>query len=365
MIPQFNLNKEYNFLENEIQKELKKVFFKKNFIGGENVIQIEKNIAKYIGVNYAASCNSGTDALYLALNSIGVRKGDEVITTPFTFISTIEAIIYLGAKPVFADIDLDTYNISKEKILEKISNKTKAILPVHIFGNPVDIRDIKKEVNDESIKIIEDCAQSFGAGISCQRVGSIGDIGCFSFYPTKNLGCYGDGGMITTNSEELYSNIKKLCNHGSSKKYHHDIIGINSRLDEIQAAILNIKLQYIDKFNLMRTKLADIYNEELKNLEIINLPKKNEHGFHVYHQYTINSKIRKKIKDELEKNNIGSAIYYPISLEKQRAFTDIYGEINYCKNSNYLSKTCLSLPMYPHLEEEDVLKVCKVIKKII
>ena len=365
MIPQFNLNKEYSFLENEIQKELKKVFFEKNFIGGENVTQIEKNIAKYIGVNYAASCNSGTDALYLALNSIGIRKGDEVITTPFTFISTIEAIIYLGAKPVFADIDLDTYNISKEKILEKISNKTKAILPVHIFGNPVDIHDIKKEVNDESIKIIEDCAQSFGAGINCRRVGSIGDIGCFSFYPTKNLGCYGDGGMITTNSEELYSNIKKLCNHGSSKKYHHDIIGINSRLDEIQAAILNIKLQYIDKFNLMRTKLADIYNEELKNLEIINLPKKNEHGFHVYHQYTINSKIRKKIKDELEKNNIGSAIYYPISLEKQKAFTDIYGEINLCKNSNYLSKTCLSLPMYPHLEEEDVLRVCKVIKKII
>ena len=365
MIPQFNLNKEYNFLENEIQEELKKVFFEKNFIGGENVIQIEKNIAKYIGVNYAASCNSGTDALYLALNSIGIRKGDEVITTPFTFISTIEAIIYLGAKPVFADIDLDTYNISKEKILEKISNKTKAILPVHIFGNPVDILDIKKEVNDESIKIVEDCAQSFGAGINCQRVGSIGDIGCFSFYPTKNLGCYGDGGMITTNSEELYSNIKKLCNHGSSKKYHHDIIGINSRLDEIQAAILNIKLQYIDKFNLMRVKIADIYNEELKNLEIINLPKKNKHGFHVYHQYTINSKIREKIKDELEKNNIGSAIYYPISLEKQKAFTDIYGEINLCKNSNYLSKTCLSLPMYPHLEEEDVLRVCKVIKKII
>ncbi len=245
MIPQFNLNKEYSFLENEIQKELKKVFFEKNFIGGENVTQIEKNIAKYIGVNYAASCNSGTDALYLALNSIGIRKGDEVITTPFTFISTIEAIIYLGAKPVFADIDLDTYNISKEKILEKISNKTKAILPVHIFGNPVDIRDIKKEVNDESIKIIEDCAQSFGAGINCQRVGSIGDIGCFSFYPTKNLGCYGDGGMITTNSEELYSNIKKLCNHGSSKKYHHDIIGINSRLDEIQASLLRVKLKYL------------------------------------------------------------------------------------------------------------------------
>ncbi len=365
MIPQFNLNKEYSFLEDKIQNELKKVFLKKNFIGGDNVIQIEKNVAKYIGVNYAASCNSGTDALYLALNAIGISKGDEVITTPFTFISTIEAIIYLGAKPVFADIDLDTYNISKEKILEKISNKTKAILPVHLFGNPVDIRDIEREINDESIKIIEDCAQSFGAGINCQRVGSIGHIGCFSFYPTKNLGCYGDGGMITTKSEELYSNIKKLCNHGSSKKYHHDIIGVNSRLDEIQAAILNIKLRYIDKFNLMRTKLADVYNEELKNLEIINLPKKNEHGFHVYHQYTINTKIRNKIKDELEKNDIGSAIYYPISLEKQKAFTDIYSETIHCKNSNYLSETCLSLPMYPHLEEEDVLKVCKVIKKII
>ena len=208
MIPQFDLKKEYAFLEEEIQQELKDVFSKTNFIGGDNVNSLEKNVAKYIGVKYAISCNSGTDALHFALRSMNIGKGDEVITTPFTFISTLEAIMYVGAKPVFADIDLETYNISKKEILKKINKKTKAIIPVHLFGNPFDIRDLKQEIGNKNIKIIEDCAQSFGSGINCQRVGSIGDIGCFSFYPTKNLGCYGDGGLITTNSEEICQDIK-------------------------------------------------------------------------------------------------------------------------------------------------------------
>ena len=364
MIPQFDLKKEYTFLEEEIQQEFKDVFSKTNFIGGDNVNSLEKNVAKYIGVKYAISCNSGTDALHFALRSMNIGKGDEVITTPFTFISTLEAIMYVGAKPVFADIDLETYNISKKEILKKINKKTKAIIPVHLFGNPFDIRDLKQEIGGKNIKIIEDCAQSFGSGINCQRVGSIGDIGCFSFYPTKNLGCYGDGGLITTNSEKIYQDIKKLKNHGISKRYHHDIIGYNSRLDEIQAAILNIKLKYVDQFNLMRVKIADLYDEALSDLKNITIPKRPKNSHHVFHQYTICSPDRDKIKTGLEMKNIGSAIYYPISLEKQKAYKDIYSEKNRFPKSNKLTKLCLSLPMFPHLSENDVLIVCNAIKKI-
>ena len=364
MIPQFDLKKEYALLQNEIQNELENVFSKANFISGENVISLEKNIADYIGTKYTVSCNSGTDALHFALKAFNIGKGDEVITSPFTFISTIEAIMYVGAKPVFADIDLKYYNIDKNEILKKISKKTKAIIPVHLFGNPFDVRRLKREINNDSIKIIEDCAQGFGSGINCQRVGSIGDIGCFSFYPTKNLGCYGDGGMITTNSEESYNTIKKLSNHGSSLKYHHDMIGYNSRLDEIQAAVLNIKLKYIDKFNLMRVKTADIYNNNLSSLDYVHIPQKAKHSHHIYHQYTISSPIRNRIKEELEKNNIGSAIYYPISLEKQKAFKDMYNDTSNYENSNNLSNTCLSLPMYPHIPEDHIHEVCSVIKNI-
>ncbi len=365
MISQFNLKTEYSILEEEIQNELNKVFSKTNFIRGENVDLIEKNIADYIGVKYAVSCNSGTDALHFALKSIGISAGDEVITSPFTFVSTIEAIMYLGAKPVFADINLESYNIDKEEILKKITKKTKAILPVHLFGNPINIKSIRSEIGNNDIKIIEDCAQSFGAGINCQRTGSIGDIGCFSFYPTKNLGCYGDGGMVTTNSKELYENIKKIANHGSSKRYHHDIIGYNSRLDEIQAAILNVKIKYIDKYNMMRSKLASIYDKNLKNQSEIILPKKDANSFHVYHQYTINTKLRDKIQSGLKENDIGSAIYYPISLENQNVYKSTFKDGQICINSNYLSKTCLSLPMYPHLKEESVIYICDVIKKLL
>ena len=364
MIQQFDLKKEYAFLENEIQSKLRSVFTKANFIGGENVKLIENNIASYIGVKYAISCNSGTDALHFALRALDIGKGDEVITTPFTFISTLEAIMYVGAKPVFADIDLNTYNISEEQIVKKITKNTKAILPVHIFGNPVNITSLKKSINNNAIKIIEDCAQSFGSGINHQRVGSIGDVGCFSFYPTKNLGCYGDGGMVTTNSEELFNVIMKLRNHGSSKRYHHDIIGYNSRLDEIQAAILNVKMKYIDHFNLVRQKIASVYNDNLSSLNFLTIPQVMKNGNHVYHQYTINSMIRDKIKIELDKNNIGSAIYYPVSLEKQNAYKNIYKEYEVFKNSDYLSNTCLSLPIHPFLSEKDALKVCNVIHNI-
>ena len=365
MIPQFDLKKEYAFLEEEIQLELKKVFAKTNFIGGDNVTALETNIAKYLGVKYAISCNSGTDALHFALKSFDIGKGDEVITTPFTFISTLEAIMYVGAKPVFADIELDSYNISKAEILKKINKKTKAIIPVHLFGHPFDVRDLRREINDDGIKIIEDCAQSFGSGINCQRVGGIGDVGCLSFYPTKNLGCYGDGGMVTTNSEKIFKIVKKLKNHGSSKRYHHDIIGFNSRLDEIQAAILNVKLKYVDQFNLMRVKIADRYDEALSDIQDLSLPNRSRTGHHVFHQYTIYSPVRDKIKADLEKKGIGTAIYYPISLEKQTAYKNQYAEKFRFSNSNKLTKNCLSLPMYPHLPEDHVHMICSAIKKTV
>ena len=364
MIPQFDLKQEYSLLENKIQAEIRKVFSKTNFIQGENVKKFEEKVANYIGVKYAISCNSGTDALHFALRSLNIGKGDEVITTPFTFISTIEAIMYLGAKPVFADINKKTYNISKSEILKKITSNTKAIIPVHLFGNPFDVEDLKKDIDNNFINIIEDCAQSFGAGINHKRTGSLGDIGCFSFYPTKNLGCYGDGGIITTNSEAIYKHIKKLTNHGSSKRYHHDIIGFNSRLDEIQAAILNIKLKLIDETNMMRVNIANIYNENLSEVKNLTLPYKENNTHHVYHQYTISSLDRDIIKKALEKNNIGSAIYYPISLEKQSAYKYFFKDTSNYKNSNFISTTCLSLPMYPYLSENDVLSVCNTIKNI-
>lgn len=364
MIPQFDLKKEHSLIKDEIKNKLDNVFANTSFIGGSNVESIEKNVAKYIGTKYAISCNSGTDALHFALRALDIKKNDEVITTPFTFISTLEAIMYVGAKPVFADIDKNTYNIDKNEILKKITKNTKAIIPVHLFGNPFDIAELKKEINNESIKIIEDCAQSFGAGVNHQRTGGIGDIGCFSFYPTKNLGCYGDGGMVTTNSKKIYNIIKKLKNHGSSKRYYHDILGYNSRLDEIQAAILNVKLQYIDNNNNKRANIAKIYNNLLKDINYINLPISKKQSFHVYHQYTITSEFRDIIKDELEKNNIGSAIYYPVSLEKQTIFENKYNCSSKYENSNLITNTCLSLPMFPELSIEEVKKICEVIQNI-
>ncbi|MEC7885224.1 MAG: DegT/DnrJ/EryC1/StrS family aminotransferase, partial [Pseudomonadota bacterium] len=261
MIPQFDLKRQYELLKKEIDTELRKVLNSGKFILGENVQEIEERISNYLDVNYAVSCNSGTDAIFLALKSINVGNGDEVITTPFTFISTVEAIINIGAKPIFADIDEDSFNIDTRKIEEKISDKTRAIMPVHLFGNPVNIKEIKEIIQNKDIKIIEDCAQSFGAKFDGDNVGTVGDIGCFSFYPTKNLGCYGDGGLITTNSKDIYTKLISLRNHGSFGKYNHDCIGINSRLDEIQAAILKVKMNYINEYNNKRISNAELYSK--------------------------------------------------------------------------------------------------------
>ncbi len=362
MIPQFDLKRQYELLKKEIDTELRKVLNSGKFILGENVQEIEERISNYLDVNYAVSCNSGTDAIFLALKSINVGNGDEVITTPFTFISTVEAIINIGAKPIFADIDEDSFNIDTRKIEEKISDKTRAIMPVHLFGNPVNIKEIKEIIQNKDIKIIEDCAQSFGAKFDGDNVGTVGDIGCFSFYPTKNLGCYGDGGLITTNSKDIHTKLISLRNHGSFGKYNHDCIGINSRLDEIQAAILKVKMNYINEYNNKRISNAELYSKLLNKNSLVKVPASSDNAKHVFHQYTIKTEERDKVVKILEDNNIGYAIYYPIPLNKQKIYQNLYGQSNF-PIAEKVSQNCLSLPMFPELSTDEVKYISNVLNK--
>jgi len=288
------------------------------FILGPNVKQFEENAAKYLGSKYAIGVASGTDALHIALKAIGIKEDDEVITTPFTFIATAESVVFCGGTPVFVDVDEETMNIDVNKIEEKITKNTKAIIPVHLFGNPCNMDKIKELAKAYNLKIVEDCAQSFGATYRNVQTGNIGDVGCFSFFPSKNLGCYGDGGMVTTNDEGLYKTMIALRNHGSFVKYYHEMIGFNSRLDDIQAAILNVKLKYINEFNRERRAVASLYRETIK--DVVKYQKETDNGTHVYHQYTIRSPKRDLAIEALKQAEIASAIYYPVPLHLQKAF---------------------------------------------
>ena len=302
MISQFDLKNEYALLRDEIQNELEKVFFNTSFIGGSNVDLIEKNIKDYLGVKYAISCNSGTDALHFALRSLGIGKGDEVITTPFTFISTIEAIMYVGAKPVFADIDLDTYNINCEEILKKITKKTRAILPVHIFGNPVDVERIKNVINNDSIKVIEDCAQSFGAGINCKRTGGIGDVGCLSFNGNKII-TTGGGGAVITNKKNLAKKIRYLSSTAKVKhkwEYIHDDIGYNFKMPSLNAALGLAQISKIDIFLKAKRRLFNKYSKNLKQLIGVSIFQEGKNlKSNYWLQTLILDKRYKYLKDEL------------------------------------------------------------------
>ena len=300
MIPILDSKRQYATIGNEIEKAVCEVLRSGSYILGPNVKALEVELAKYIGCNYTVSLNSGTDALHLALRALDIGPGDEVITTAFTFVATTEAIGIVGATPIFADIDADTFNIDPKKIEEKITPKTKAIIPVHLYGQPCDmdaIMDIAKRYN---LYVIEDCCQAIGAEYKGQKVGTFGDIGCYSFYPTKNLGGMGDGGLITVNSENLKNRIIALRNHGGPIRYHHDEIGVNSRLDEIQAAILRVKLPYIDKWNKLRREHAAYYNELFKNAEDIETPKELDNTYCVYHQYTIKIQNRDEVHKLLQ-----------------------------------------------------------------
>lgn len=360
MIPMLDIKRELNDIGDEIKKAVNSSIEKTMFILGPNVKSFEENAAKYLGCKYAAAVASGTDALHLALRGAGIKEGDEVITSPFTFIATAEAIMYCGAKPVFVDVDKNTFNIDPTKIEKVITKNTKAILPVHLFGNPCEMGEIKKIASKHNVMVIEDCAQSFGASYENTKTGNIGIAGCFSFFPSKNLGCYGDGGLISTNDENIYKNIIALRNHGSFVRYYHEVIGYNSRLDDIQASILDVKLKYIDHFNTERREVAKLYKKYIG--DILAYQKEYENAPNIYHQFTVVTDKRDKIMNVLKEHEIASAIYYPVPLHLQNAFKILGYKKGDFPVSEFLSENVLSFPVNPYLEEEEIMVIANVVK---
>ena len=357
-----DLKAQYHAIEDEIDAKIKEIIHSSHFIIGNNVTEFEKEIAAYYATKHAVGVASGTDALHLAILGCGIGKGDEVITTPFTFIATAEAITYTGARPVFVDIDEKTFNIDVKKIKKAVTKKTKAILPVHLFGLSADMEKIKELAAEYKLKIIEDCAQSFGAVYKGKKTGAIGDAGCFSFFPSKNLGCYGDGGMVITNDDNMAEKIGILRNHGQKVRYYHSVIGYNSRLDEIQAGILRIKLKRIDEYNKKRRENARLYTEKLKGVNIIT-PSEPDGYYHVFHQFSIRTSKRDSILNGLTEAGIASAIYYPVPLHLQESYKDLGYKKGDFPVSEAVASDIISLPMYPELTAGQIDEVCKTIKE--
>lgn len=359
MKPMIDLKTQYLEMKDEMLDMLNEVLDSAHYILGAKGAELEKQVREYQAVSEAIGVASGTDALHLALAALGIGPGDEVITTPFTFFATAEAIMYVGAKPVFVDIQPDTYNIDPEEIKKKMTPKTKAIIPVHIFGYPADMDEIMKIASEHKLKIVEDCAQSFGASLNGTKTGSFGDAGCFSFYPSKNLGAYGDGGMVILKDHETAETVRMLRNHGSKGAYKHECVGYNSRLDELQAAILLVKMKRIDTYNAKRRKNAALYTSMLK--DAIKCPVEKEGALHVYHQYTIQSSSRDRIQQRLKDAGISSVVYYPIPLHLQKAMEYLGYKEGDLPIAEKAANEVLSLPIYPELAENDIKEACKVI----
>ena len=361
-IPFFDITRQNAALRREIDAAVGQVIDKGRFILGENVAELEKEFAAYCGTKFAVGVASGTDALHLALKACGIKAGDEVITTPFTFVATAEAIDYCGAQPVFVDIEPNTFNIDPAKIAKVITKKTRAILPVHLYGLAANMNEINKVAREHGLRVIEDCAQATGAAIGSQRVGSIGDAGCFSFFPTKNLGCFGDGGMITVNDEKLADEIRVLRGHGSRKPYHYDLIGYNSRLDELQAAIVRVKLPHLDDYVKSRQKTADIYHKHFKVLTELALPHEPKGFTHTYNQYTVRVQERDAFFEFLKKKGAGAMVYYPLSLHLQTAFAGLGHKPGDFPESEKAQDEVISLPIFPELTDREAGDACHVIQ---
>ena len=360
MIPMVDLKTQYHRLKDDIDRALAEAVESGAFILGPNVGAFEAEAAAYLGVKHAIGCASGTDALHLALLASGVRQGDEVITSAFTFIATAEAIRYVGATPVFVDIDPHTFNIAPEAISAAITPKTRAVMPVHLFGQPVDMPKISALCTQHGLLLIEDCAQSFGATIDGRQTGSVGISAGYSFFPSKNLGCYGDGGLVATSSDDIAARIRILRNHGSEVRYYHDVIGYNSRLDELQAAILRVKLRHIETFNRNRQRAAHLYSELMADLPL-ETPFEDGLGVHVYHQYTVLCDQREAVMAALQKAGIASAIYYPVPLHQQKVFAEACAGVS-LPVAEGVAARCFSLPIYPELEAEDIRHIVEVIR---
>ena len=357
-IPMVDLKSQYLKIKSEVDKSIINVIENTAFINGPDVKEFKKDLAEYMGVKHVIPCGNGTDALQIAMMALDLQPGDEVISTDFTFIATVETIALLKLTPVMVDVDPHTYNINPDEIEKAITPKTKAIIPVHLFGQSADMDRIMQIAKKHNLYVIEDTAQAIGSDFTLQdgsikKAGAIGDIGCTSFFPSKNLGCYGDGGAIFTNNDKIAEKISSIVNHGMKIRYYHDNIGVNSRLDTVQAAVLRIKLPYLDDYNNARIKVADYYDYAFKNCEKIITPKRFEKSTHVFHQYTMVLKNvdRKDLQEHLKEKGIASAVYYPVPLHKQKAFEAFNCDHDNFPITNKLCETVFSLPINTELDE--------------
>lgn len=363
MIPFVDLKVQYDSIKEEIDEAIQEVLNTTSFIMGEELKKFELEFARFCDVKYAIGVANGSDALILVLRACGIGKGDEVITVPHTFIATTEAISNVGGKVVFVDIDPKTYTIDVTKVEEKITKNTKAIIPVHLYGQSTDMEHIMELAKKYKLKVIEDAAQAHGAEHKGKKVGSIGDVGCFSFYPGKNLGAYGDAGMVVTDNEEIAEKIILLRNHGRiTKKYEHKIEGYSSRLDNLQAAIIRVKLKYLNKWNEMRRENAKKYNELLSNIDGIITPYEADYAKHVYHLYVIKTENRDKLREELKSEGVATGIHYPIPLHLQPAYNYLGYKRGDFPVTEKASQEILSLPMFAELSDQQIEEIVELIK---
>jgi|SRR5690625_2178653 len=363
MIPISDPKSQLKPVQDELLKEMKDVLLSGQYILGSRVYELEHDIAKRLETKEAIGVGNGTDALILTLHAYGIGVGDEVITSTFTFFATAEAITRVGATPVFVDVDEQTFNIDPYKIGEKITASTKAILPVHLFGQPAEMDEINHLARKHNLIVIEDACQAFGATYKNKQAGALGDAACFSFFPTKNLPTIGDGGMITTSDSKLAKRIRKLRAHGSYKKYYHDEIGYNSRLDEIHAAVILICLKYIDQWNERRGRLASRYDNGLKGISTLRLPYSSKDSTHVFHLYCVESNERNRLREYLKKQKISTEVYYPCCLHLQKAYENLGYKQGDLPIAESLSQKLLALPLYPGLTFEDQDYIITCLKK--
>jgi UDP-2-acetamido-2-deoxy-ribo-hexuluronate aminotransferase len=357
-----DLQEQYRQYENEIDAAVKSVCREARFIMGPQIRELEENLEKFTGSPNAVTCSSGTDALLLALMACDVGPGDEVITTPFTFIATAEVISFIGAKPVFVDIDETTYNIDPDKITEKITSKTKAIIPVSLYGQPADMDEINALAEKHNLYVIEDACQSFGAEYKGRKSCNLSKLACTSFFPSKPLGCYGDGGAVFTTDDEMAEKMKSLRVHGQVKRYNHKYVGVNGRLDTIQAAVLNVKMDHFNDELLKRQQIASAYSEKLNNIKNIIIPLVKNDRTSVFAQYSVRVKNRDDIVEKLKDAGIPTAIHYPKPLHLQEAYADLGYKNGDFPVSEIVSEEILSLPMSPFLSEEDQKYIIETIK---
>lgn len=375
-IPPVDLTRQHKVISQEVEAQVLEVLRSGKYIGGAAVTNFENQFANYIGTKYSIGCNSGTDALYMALRALEIGAGDEVITTSFTFIATSEVIMRVGAKPVFVDIDPDTFNFDLKQVATAITDKTKAIIAVHLFGQPIDMTALMAIAKSHNLYVIEDCAQATGASWKQQKVGSIGDAGCFSFFPTKNLGAYGDGGALTTNNKAIADKIKLLREHGLVREagtkvtYRHEVTGLNSRLDSLQAVVLKIKLNYLDTWNQQRQQAATHYQQLLQSIPNLKIPSTLEGGNSVWNQYTIrlsnNSQTtdttRDLLRSNLQQKGVIAMVYYPLPLHLQPVYKNLNYQLGSLPKVEQMAQEVLSLPLFPGITFEEQQQVVYCLK---